>query len=210
MAKFFCRAKEKGKLSSTTFDQLKLRTWEQSQAAAVERAIENPAEKKENYANFFSATAADLVWKFVRTSPLFPFSQWLPSLPMSAAARCVALCAICWLVWSSLAHSLNLPIIVNISKVSLVWIWKLLKGAPKSVPLICLCLTLCLSRSWLFTQFSNEKQNAHQQQANCHFYHYFCISSTRIWAAKWKMNWNWEKRKKKSQKIPRKNEMWIE
>lgn len=72
MAKFFCRAKEKGKLSSTTFDQLKLRTWEQSQAAAVERAKENPAEKKENYANFFSATAADLVWKFVRTSPLFP------------------------------------------------------------------------------------------------------------------------------------------
>lgn len=28
--------------------------------------------KKENYANFFSATAADLVWKFVRTSPSFP------------------------------------------------------------------------------------------------------------------------------------------
>lgn len=46
MAKFFCRAKEKGKLSSTTFDQLKLRTWEQSQAAAVKRAKENPAEKK--------------------------------------------------------------------------------------------------------------------------------------------------------------------
>lgn len=72
MAKFFCRAKEKGKLSSTTFDQLKLHTWEQSQAAAVKRAKENPAEKKENYANFFSATAADLVWKFVRTSLSFP------------------------------------------------------------------------------------------------------------------------------------------
>lgn len=62
MAKFFCRAKEKGKLSSTTFDQLKLRTWEQSQAAAVKRAKKKiQQKKKENYANFFSATAADLV-----------------------------------------------------------------------------------------------------------------------------------------------------
>lgn len=54
MAKFFCRAKEKGKLSSTTFDQLKLRTWEQSQAAAVERAKENPAEKKKKTMLTFS------------------------------------------------------------------------------------------------------------------------------------------------------------
>lgn len=56
MAKFFCRAQEKaGKLSSTTFDQLKLRTWEQS---PEKKKIQ---QKKENYANFFSATAADLV-----------------------------------------------------------------------------------------------------------------------------------------------------
>lgn len=93
MGKFFCRAKEKGKLSSTTFDQLKLRTWEQSQAAAVERAKENPAEKKENYANFFSATAADLVWKFVRTSPSFPL-LWMASLSTHVCyyPLCGALC----------------------------------------------------------------------------------------------------------------------
>lgn len=93
MAKFFCRAKEKENYQVPLLISLNYALGSNRRRLQWKEQKKIQQKKKENYANFFSATAADLVWKFVRTSPSFSL-LWMASLSphVCYCPLCGALC----------------------------------------------------------------------------------------------------------------------